>query len=218
MGSRLREAIARNLRKPEATIIGRLVKKIALEKMNCFLELEAVRLCDIQPDHQVLEVGFGPGIGIQATYHIVKDGNGEVYGIDFSEEMVLSATRLLRKGIGEGKVSLINAEAADLSCFQSNTFDRVFHCNCYYFWPDMTKATNELHRVMKPGATMVTTMNPERLKISQSRGFFKYGNPDQRPYIKALQSSGFCGVQLKTLKHESSGASFDAIFAKKPGF
>ncbi|OWF44979.1 hypothetical protein KP79_PYT07790 [Mizuhopecten yessoensis] len=74
---------------------------------------------------------------------------GKVYGVDFSDEMVIAATKRVKKDIDDGKVELINGDVTDLSCFASNTFDRVFHCNCYYFWPDMDTITSELHRVEK---------------------------------------------------------------------
>ncbi|XP_060082405.1 uncharacterized methyltransferase YdaC-like [Ylistrum balloti] len=216
IASKLREVIGRNLRKPEATLIGRIIKKYGLEKKNRVIELEAVRLCDVQPDYKVLEVGFGPGIGIEATYNIIKGGNGKVYGVDFSEEMVESATKRVNEGISNGKVELHHADVANMSFLKSNSFDRVFHCNCYYFWPDLTLAVNELNRVMKPGAVMVTTMNYERLKKIQSKGYFdKCGNIDMNRYLSALQSGGFQEVKLKSFKHESSGINIEAIIAQK---
>ena len=41
-------------------------------KKNTILETEAVKLCGIQPDHEVLEVGFGPGVGLKAAHDVVK--------------------------------------------------------------------------------------------------------------------------------------------------
>ena len=42
------------------------------KKRNTNLERNAVRLCNIAPHHQVLEVGFGPGIGLEEAYHYIK--------------------------------------------------------------------------------------------------------------------------------------------------
>ena len=42
------------------------------KKRNRFLEINAVRLCNIQPHHQVLEVGFGPGVGLKEAAKCVK--------------------------------------------------------------------------------------------------------------------------------------------------
>ncbi|OWF44980.1 hypothetical protein KP79_PYT26342 [Mizuhopecten yessoensis] len=129
--------------------------------------------------------------------------------------MVIAATKRVKKDIDDGKVELINGDVADLSCFDSNTFDRVFHCNCYYFWPDIDKVARELHRVMKSDAVIVTTMSSERVKRLKDKGFLQYGNPDQARYLNALKSGGFCDVRLETLKSDQSGANYDAIFAKK---
>ncbi len=41
-------------------------------KQNENLELGAVKLLDVQPDHKILEVGFGPGVGIRAAYDKVR--------------------------------------------------------------------------------------------------------------------------------------------------
>ena len=36
-------------------------------KKNSYLEVAAVELCEIRPNHRVLEVGFGPGVGLKAA-------------------------------------------------------------------------------------------------------------------------------------------------------
>ena len=41
-------------------------------KMNSYLELNAVKMCKLKPDESVLEVGFGPGVGLQCAYDVVK--------------------------------------------------------------------------------------------------------------------------------------------------
>lgn len=128
--------------------------------------------------------------------------------------MVKSASKRLSNQIRDGKVELFNASVMDLGCFPSEMFDRVFHCNCYYFWPDIVQGTSELHRVMKPGAAMVTTMNPDFIKHLLSGGLMKYGNPNQSRYIQALETAGFHNVELKKLTHQNG--MLDAIFAHKP--
>ena len=60
-----------------------------LEKANTYLENKVVEHLDIQPDHQVLEVGFGPGAGLEAALKKVEHGSGIVHGVDISEQMVI---------------------------------------------------------------------------------------------------------------------------------
>ena len=53
------------------------------------MENAVVKHLDVQPYHKVLEVGFGPGAGLSAALKKVEHGNGKVYGIDISEQMVI---------------------------------------------------------------------------------------------------------------------------------
>jgi len=49
---------------------------------------KAVENLDIQPDDNVLEVGFGSGGGLTNALKKVEQGSGKVYGIDISEQVV----------------------------------------------------------------------------------------------------------------------------------
>lgn len=44
----------------------------------------------------------------------------------------------------------------DLSCFQENTFDFIFHPCSNCFVPDVKKVWKEAFRVLKPGGTMIS--------------------------------------------------------------
>lgn len=55
--------------------------------------------------------------------------------------------------IASKKVTLHHCDVAAMP-LRDSTVDRVFHCNCYYFWPDLRKGAAEIHRVMKPGNGM----------------------------------------------------------------
>lgn len=60
------------------------------------------------------------------------------------------AAERMKELIASGKVTLHLCDVAGMP-LADNTVDKVFHCNCYYFWPDLRKATSEIHRVMKQG-------------------------------------------------------------------
>ena len=57
---------------------------------------------DLRPTDHVLEVGFGPGIAIEAFARALPQGR--VYGIDHSDVMVRQATRRNRKAVQSGLV------------------------------------------------------------------------------------------------------------------
>ena len=52
----------------------------------------------------MLEVGFGPGIGLQEACKHIQSGS--VYGIDISEKMIEDASKRLAIQISAGKVFL----------------------------------------------------------------------------------------------------------------
>src|SRR6266496_1274807 len=57
-----------------------------MARMNQKMGGLAIDLLDVQPSNKVLEVGFGPGVGIEL---LAKSAlSGHVVGIDPSEEMV----------------------------------------------------------------------------------------------------------------------------------
>ena len=65
------------------------VLQVVLQRGNKGVENEVVEHLDIQPNHQVLEVGFGAGAGLEATLKKVEHGSGKVHGVDISEQMVI---------------------------------------------------------------------------------------------------------------------------------
>ncbi|XP_071149708.1 uncharacterized methyltransferase YdaC-like [Mytilus edulis] len=206
-----REYLAQNLRKPGSGFFGWYVTKNIFLRRNVILEESAVKLCQIEPHHNVLEVGFGPGVGLEAACKHVTGGNGKIYGIDFSDKMISLAKRRLSKQIHDGKVCIQKENVLDLP-FENDTFHRVFHCNCYYFWPDLQAGCRELYRVMRPHARMVTTIRVDSIKAITQKNILKYGQTsDHVEYMKTLEKVGFKNVIMRNV--EDSGQTFQAIFA-----
>ena len=69
--------------------------QVILEKRNKGLENEIVKHLNIQRDDKVLEVGFGPGAGLNTALKNLEHCSGKVYGIDISELIVSISVRLL---------------------------------------------------------------------------------------------------------------------------
>ena len=69
--------------------------QVILEKRNTGLEREIVKHLNIQRDDKVIEVGFGPGAGLNAALKNLEHCSGKVYGIDISELIVSITVRLL---------------------------------------------------------------------------------------------------------------------------
>lgn len=54
--------------------------------------------------------------------------------------------------------------------YSDNFFERVFHVNCYYFWPDLDQGISELGRVMKTDGLMVSTFVRDKLNDFSKNG------------------------------------------------
>ncbi|XP_071941676.1 uncharacterized methyltransferase YdaC-like [Antedon mediterranea] len=209
----LTDVIADNLRKPGSGLTGWIISKL-LKKKNSDVITHAVGACSVEPDHHVLEVGFGPGIGMAAVADIIKTGSGKVYGVDFSQSMVEEATNRLSEEIKRGKAEVQFGDVASLP-FQDGSMHRILHTNCYYFWPDMNAATKELYRVLKPGGLMITTFVYERLVTAEARGFLPPGVWKPERYIDGLNQAGFQNVERKSELGRDEKTHFDVIYAYK---
>jgi ubiquinone/menaquinone biosynthesis C-methylase UbiE len=104
-----------------------------------------VGLLDIRPDDRVLEIGFGPGVGIALLAKQVR----VVTGVEPSNAMMRQARRRNDAAIRQGLVELHQASADRLPLADAS-FDKVFAINSMQVWPDPTAGLREVSRVLKP--------------------------------------------------------------------
>ena len=140
-------------------------------------------------------------------------GDGKIHGIDVSPAMVTEAIRTLSQEIAEEKIELTLGDAAHLP-YRDNSMDRIFHTNCYYFWPDQLAVAKELFRVLKPQGFMVTLVDLRAVKEGSDNGYLKYGNGDPEPYMNSLRDAGFVDTKMET--NTEGAKQFECIMAYKP--
>lgn len=201
--------LGKQLGNPTRSVGGWLVSKL-LTVRNKVLEENAVQLCGIQPGDTVLELGHGPGLGLQSAAKLLTDPNGHLIGVDYSEYMHQMAKERMIELITSGKVTLHHCDVAAMPLAE-NTVDKVFHCNCYYFWPDLRKGAAEIHRVMKPGGLMVTTLRFSHLATLTAKRVLPGKNWHPDTYMAALKDSGFTDVKMEDKQHKD--ITFQAIYA-----
>ncbi|QLG28871.1 methyltransferase domain-containing protein [Halorarum halophilum] len=111
----------------------------------------------VEPTDRVLEVGFGPGIGIQTAADAAPEGL--VAGVDYSREMVEMARTRNAEAVDAGRVDLRYGPADDLP-FDDAAFNAAFSINSMQVWPDAAAGLQEIRRVLHPGGRLALGFTP----------------------------------------------------------
>lgn len=118
---------------------------------------EAVAFLDLGQKDCVIEIGFGPGIGLETLAKTVS--NGSVVGIDPSELMHRLANERNKNAICIGTTKLFKGTVEDLP-FEDNYFNGAIAMDNMHFWNDPLKGLKELKRVLLSGAKLVCSFTP----------------------------------------------------------
>jgi ubiquinone/menaquinone biosynthesis C-methylase UbiE len=160
-------------------ILGRLGGLI-MARMNRQWAVWVIDLLGIQPNDSVLEVGFGPGVGIELLARSVS--RGYIAGVDPSEEMVEQAKARNLKAIQSGRVDLRLGSVEDLP-FEDNTFNKALAINSVQVWPDAVAGLRAVRRAMHPGGRIAL-------------GFTAYSGQSKDGLPEALTAAGFTEVRV----------------------
>jgi ubiquinone/menaquinone biosynthesis C-methylase UbiE len=160
-------------------ILGKL-GGIIMARTNQRCAAWVIDLLGIQPNDRALEVGFGPGVGIELLARSVS--GGYVAGIDPSEEMVEQAKARNVKAIEGGRVDLRYGSVESLP-FEGSTFDKALAVNSMQVWPDAVAGLREMRRVMKPGGRIAL-------------GFTPYSGQSKSGLPEMLTAAGFTEAHL----------------------
>jgi SAM-dependent methyltransferase len=136
---------------------------MTMRPSNRVRNLKTLELLDIRPDDHVLEVGFGPGLGIQLALQLA--GRGRVIGIDHSAMMLREASRRNARALASGRAQLTLGSAEHLPQFAIR-FDKVFAINVYMFWADPVGVLRALRGTMNVGSVIALTLQPRNLGAS----------------------------------------------------
>jgi ubiquinone/menaquinone biosynthesis C-methylase UbiE len=153
-----------------------------LMSLDHWLPSWVLNLLEINVSDSVLEVGSGPGLGIELA--VARAREGRVVGVDASETMLEMAGRRNRTQIEAGRVELYLGNADHLP-LDDATFDKAMTLNSLHIWPDPVAGLREIRRVLRPGG---------RVAVAITR--FSYASPDN--FGQFLSDSGFTEVRTYT--------------------
>lgn len=160
---------ARQFSKP-SRLIGPLVLAPLWNRRNRALNDSALDLLALEPNHNILEIGFGGGYLIGEA--LARVPCGSVAGIDASAAMTDSCRRAYRSDLLSGRLELKTGSAGAIP-FADGRFDRVCSVNSLFYWTDVTQGLWEGRRVLRDGGVLVLVFTGSR--SLRDRSFAQHG-------------------------------------------
>ena len=199
--------LAKQAREPSG-LLGKLASRM-MTKKNRDITMWTLELLEPQPDDRILEIGFGPGLGIQAAVNKVP--NGSVAGLDLSQTMLRTAAERNRAAIESGRVDLRIGDAGDMP-YPDDEFDRVFAVNVLYFWPNPKPNLQEIRRVLAPNGKVALAFldaeDMQRQPWAQTEVFNIFGAEQM---VELLQDTGFSDATYRRSDVHEDGSGICAL-------
>jgi ubiquinone/menaquinone biosynthesis C-methylase UbiE len=130
---------------------------IIMARVNRKFAQEIVALLNVRASEKVLEVGFGPGVGIELLAAAAP--LGQVAGIDPSREMVVQARARNAAAISAGRVNLRQGTVENMP-FEDDSFDTVLAINSMQVWSHRMAGLREIWRVLTVGGRVALAFTP----------------------------------------------------------
>ncbi len=174
-----------------------------------------------KPGEHILEIGFGTGHCLVELVRAVG-AEGQVFGIDLSEEMLAHSQKLIDEEGLSSQVELTCGDALILP-YKDNFFDGIFTSFTLELFdtPELPLVLSEWKRVLKPGGRLVAValskVGKQGIVIKAYEWTHKHfpNLMDCRPiYVQqAIAESGF---EIKETEIDHMWVPVEIVFAVKP--
>lgn len=163
---------------------------------NAAAEQQVVRLAKLTGDEEVLVIGPGPGVGLQAA------------GEQAARVVAIEPSARMRRTASQRCAALPNVVIQDGTAEATGqpdaAFDVVLSVNNIQLWPDRGAALAELHRVLRPGGVLLLSTHERWL-------------PGGRAGLQAdVQAAGFADVQTWAWQPPTRGTAQAQTRAIRP--
>jgi ubiquinone/menaquinone biosynthesis C-methylase UbiE len=118
---------------------------------NSPVERTTVKLLRLRGDERVLEIGFGPGVGIALL--AARLPHGYICGIDPSDIMNQQAALLKGKAVRQGRIEL-RLGTADALPWDDGSFEAICSVNNVQLWDPLDASAREVRRVLRTGGRL----------------------------------------------------------------
>ncbi len=150
-----------------------------------------IDLLDIDATDRVLEIGCGPGVGLERA--VARAIGGQVVGLDHSATMLQQAAARNAAALSAGKLELLLG-GLDVLDALSRPFDKVFSANVVQFFADKKAAFRANYTAITPGGTIATTYQP------------RHKNPERKDALRFAEevsehmaAAGFSAIRTEKL-------------------
>jgi SAM-dependent methyltransferase len=197
-GGTMHPVFAPQFRKPTG-VFGHLAARYMI-KHNSFVYEGIERFAGFESGMAVLEIGFGPGIGLR---FFLDRYDIELDGIDFSPLMQRKARRKNKAALDSGRLRLFLGDLlSDGSALR--TYDRVIFANVLYFWDDLDTAFSIIKARLRPGGKLVFYMsNKSRLEKNPLTSGPVFNRYDRREVLDSLGRVGFREARANEIVDDS---------------
>ncbi|MBC9795259.1 class I SAM-dependent methyltransferase [Sinomicrobium weinanense] len=169
-------------------------------------------LLDVQPNDDILEIGFGNGANIKLL--LQRASGGTVTGVEISETALEMASGKNAKAISEGKVILHLAPGNTLPS-TDGVFDKACTVATAYVIEDPGAVFKEMYRVLKPNGRAAVTFpireNFMRFKPVGTEGFYLHKLADLET---AFRDAGF--INCRTERNDRVKFGAHCMLGEKP--
>ena len=156
---------------------------------NIARTLATVELLELSSDDRVLEIGHGPGIGLEAAL----DAAGAVVGLEQSTAMRSMAARRNRRAVADGRLTFVVADAQHPPA-GIGVFDAVFSSNVWQFWSDQVATLVAWRDHLTPGGRMAVTFRPPLSNATEAEAL---AAGDE--IVEQLVEAGYVDVRLELI-------------------
>jgi len=188
----IKKLFASQFKKPGG-LFGNFYSNI-MEKGNRRNYVVLINDFNIQPYDKILEIGYGPGIGIRLI--LEKCNVCLIHGIDFSKLMYRKASELNSKSILDKKVELFLGDFLSFA-FEPNFYDKVFCLNVIYFWDNLEVPFQKIKSALKSGGIYCFYMAHKDYLIKERYSDSIFNKYSIEEVMSALYEAGFSRVKYK---------------------
>ena len=147
---------------------------------------------DLQPHDKLLEIGYGPGTGINTIAQ--RCPTCIIHGIDFSPLMYKRASKYNKAYIDKGTMLLQHGDFQQMPA-ADHDYDKIFCLNVVYFWNDLRQPFGKVYSLQKKGGSFHIYMADKNALIKKRAPDSVFNKYSIEEVVEALKSAGFENVE-----------------------